>query len=167
MLNQLSHLLTALPSKLIVMAICSCLFWVGGFCFLAARRFVMPSLLSLYSCILTHSLWPLLMLSTMACFCIGYGDKSPLRHYFGNGWGRGVWGLLAAICLSFPLFLTHNLEISFVPHALNDSTWFPILLLAVYLTLNFTLENALKNINQIVGDLIIGAGFSSIVLLIK
>ncbi len=91
------------------------------------------------------------MLFCMGIFCLGYGESSPLRHIFGNGWGRGVWGVLAAICLSLPLFLTHHL-----------SLW----LFVLYLVLNFTLENALKNVNQKIGDPIIGLGFSFIIFLI-
>lgn len=165
MLNQLSHLLTAFPSKLIFIAMCSALFWLGGFCFLAARRFVLPVILSVYSCLQTHSLWPLLMLSTMGIFCLGYGEKSPLRHCFGNGWGRGVWGLLAASCLSLPLFLTNHLGIYL---GFLHAQWLvgSLILLLVYVALNFTLENALKNIPQVIGDSIIGASFASILLLI-
>ncbi len=137
--------------KLAVIGICSALFWLGGFCWLPARRFIMPVILTGYTLWLTSSLFCLTMLTCIGIFCLGYGEKSPLRHIFGNGWGRGIWGILAAICLSQSLFLTHHL-----------SVWF----LIPYLALNFTLENALKDINQKIGDPIIGAGFASIVLLI-
>lgn len=145
------QLLTALPSKLIVIGICSALFWLGGFSFLAARRFIMPTILCVVSLLISNSFLCLTMLSCIGIYCLGYGDKSPLRHIFGNGWGRGVWGLLAAICLSLALLLTHHI---------------PILFFVLYLALNFTLENALKNMPQVIGDPIIGAGFSSIVILI-
>lgn len=140
-----------LELKISVMVICAGLFWWGGFSFLAARRFIMPTCLMITSMVISHNLWTITMLSCMGIFCLGYGEKSPLRHIFGNGWGRGVWGFLAAICLSLALFLTHHLSI-----------WFFVL----YLSFNFTLENLLKNINQKIGDPIIGLVFSSIVLLI-
>lgn len=136
--------------KLIIMAICAALFWLGGFCWLPARRFILPTLLTAYLLIVFHQPWLLLTLSVIGIFCLGYGDKSPLRHIFGDGWGRGVWGILAAICLSLPLLLTGNLSyVLFVP----------------YLILNFTLENALKKLPQPLGDPIIGLGFSCIVLI--
>jgi len=137
---------------ILIVLICSALFWVGGKWWLPARRFILPTILSLTSLILSHSWYSLTMLSCIGVFCLGYGDNSLLRHIFGNGWGRGVWGLLAAICLSLSLFLTHHLSI-----------WFFV----PYLALNFTLENVLKNINQNIGDPIIGLGFSCILLFVS
>lgn len=137
--------------KLAVIAVCAALFWLGGYRFLAARRFIMPTILSLTCLVALHTLLALTMLSTIGVFCLGYGEKSPLRHIFGNGWGRGVWGLLAGTCLSLGLFLTGHLF------------WWIFL---PYLALNFTLENALKNIPQWLGDPLIGLGFSSIVIFI-
>lgn len=137
--------------KFLVFAVCSALFWLGGFCWLPARRFIMPSLLMVTCVLFCKNSWLLTQLSCIGIFCLGYGEKSPLRHCFGNGWGRGVWGLIASICLSIGLFLTgHIYWYFFVP----------------YLILNFTLENALKDIPQVIGDPIIGAGFSCIVFLI-
>lgn len=152
MLSQLILLLTALPSKLIVIAVCAFLFWLGGFSWKPARRFIMPCILSVNLFFLTHCTYALSSLAAIGSFCLGYGDKSPLRHIFGDGWGRGVWGLLSALCLSIGLFLTGHIFWYF---------WLP------YLVLNFTLENALKNIPQVIGDPIIGAGLACIVLLIK
>lgn len=137
--------------KLLVLGVCSALFWLGGFGWLPARRFIMPSLILITCFLFCKNPWLVSQLTCMGIFCLGYGEKSPLRHCFGNGWGRGVWGLLAAICLSLPLLLTgHLVWYFFVP----------------YLILNFILENALKDIPQPIGDPIIGAGFSCIVLLI-
>ena len=136
--------------KIVVAIICSGLFWYGGHNFLPARRFIMPTILALTCFFITHSWWCLTMLSAMGCLCLGYGDKSPLRHIFGNGWGRGVWGILVALSLSLALFLC-----GFVP------LW----LWLGYLALNFTLENALKNFIPIIGDSIIGLGFSLIIFI--
>lgn len=112
----------------------------------------MPIILVALFLLITHDAWEILSLSCIAIFCLGYGESSPLRHCFGNGWGRGVWGLLAAISLSLALVLTHHIAI-----------WFFVL----YLALNFTLENALKNVKQWIGDPIIGLGFASIIWFVK
>lgn len=134
--------------KLFIALLCSFLFWLGGFSFLSARRFIMPFVLMIAAFWLTHS-WICFSLTTaMGFLCLGYGDNSPLRHCFGNGWGRGVWGLLVAIALSLGLFLFGFIS--------------PIFF-AFYLILNFTFENALKDINQKIGDPIIGFGFASLV----
>jgi hypothetical protein len=82
---------------------------------------------------------------------LGYGEKSPLRHIFGDGWGRGVWGLLVALGASVGLLLGHFLA------------WW---LFIPYLVINFTLENALKKLPQDIGDPIIGLGFGSLLFLI-
>lgn len=157
--------------KLIIMGICSALFWWGGFSWHNARRFIMPLILTLTALVLTHwCWWTLLMLSCSGAFCLGYGEKSPLKHIFGNGFGRGIWGLLAAICLSLPLFLTHHLAWPLLHsfQSSNNVTYlFSFAILIAYLALNFTLENALKNIPQWLGDPLIGLGFSLIVLLIR
>lgn len=137
--------------KLAVMLVCAALFWLGGFAWLPARRFIMPSILALCFLWVCRNPWDLFSLSVIGIYCLGYGVKSPLRHSLGNGWGRGVWGLLAGLCISLPLFLTGNLYIFF---------------LIPYLALNFTLENALKNIPETIGDPMIGLGFSCIILLI-
>ncbi len=137
--------------RLLILLISSGLFWWGGYSWLPARRFILPTLLAISCLILTHSWWCLTMLSCMGIFCLGYGEKSQLRLLFGNGFGRGIWGLLAAICLSLALVLTHHIT---------------VILWLAYLSLNFTLENALKNVNQKIGDPIIGAGLSSVILLI-
>lgn len=59
---------------------------------------------------------------------------------------------MAALCLSVGLLATGHLH------------WYFFL---PYLAVNFTLENALKNVNQKIGDPVIGAGFSAIVWLVS
>lgn len=137
--------------QIIIVLACSALFWWGGFSWHNARRFILPVVISSSLAFFSHSWWGLTALASIGVFCLGYGEKSPMRHIFGNGWGRGAWGLLAAIALSVGLFLTGHIHwYFFVP----------------YLALNFTLENALKNINQLIGDPIIGAGFASILFIV-
>jgi hypothetical protein len=145
--------------KILLFLVSSALFWIGGKWNHNARRFVMPLVLSL-ACAWGHNWWPLVkylwiipaMFIPMAiCLSLGYGDKSPLRHIFGDGWGRGVWGILVALSASVGLLVGHFL-----------AWWWFIL----YLGVNFTLENTLKNVDQDLGDPIIGLGFASIIFLI-
>ena len=138
--------------KILIVLLCGALFWIGGKWDHNARRFVMPLLLSISALFFSHwDWWVLTMLSTVGVFCLGYGDKSPFRHIFGNGWGRGVWGLLAGFGLSSGLFFSGYLHLYFfIP----------------YLALSFILENALKNLPQDLGDPLIGAGFGLIILCI-
>lgn len=138
--------------KIFIVIIAAGLFWAGGATSHNYRRFLMPALLALSCVWFAHTWWALTMLSAMGTFCIGYGDNSFLRKCFGNGWGRGVWGLVGALALSLGLFLTGHLAwYWFIP----------------YLVINFTLENALKDIPEFIGDPIIGTFFASIVLLVK
>jgi hypothetical protein len=137
--------------KIATVFISAGLFFIGGWKWHNARRFIMPCVITGMSFWITHNWWALTMLASMGFLCLGYGDKSPLRHIFGDNWGRGIWGLLVAISLSIGLFLTHSLQ------------WFWFI---GYLGLNFTLEPALKKIYQFIGDPIIGAGMASIVFLI-
>lgn len=137
--------------KIFIMFICAGLFFWGGFSWHNARRFIMPLVLAIAGWFISKDAWSLTMLSTSGFFCLGYGDKSPFRHIFGNGWGRGVWGLLASIGLSLGLFLTGHIYVYWM---------------VLYLVSNFCLENFLKNLNQKIGDPLIGLGFSCVLLLI-
>ena len=128
------------------------LFYWGGQGFLLARRVLMPYLLMIVCLLATRDLWCLTMMSAYGVETIGYGPSSPFYHCFGNGWGRGAWGLLVAIALSLALFLTGHLV----------WYWF-----VAYLLAGFTLENAFKNLPVWIGDPIIGLGFGSIVLIIR
>lgn len=137
--------------KILIDLFCGCLFSWGGFNNHNMRRFVMPLSLSLSCCFITHSLWPLLMLVSIGFLCMGYGDKSPLRHIFGDGWGRFVWGALVALGFSVPLCLKGFVNPFFV---------------LPYVVLCATLENSLKNIQQVLGDLLIGIAIGSIIFLV-
>lgn len=143
------------------------LFWWGGFSWHNARRFILPVLLTVSSLVLSHwDWWTLTMLSSIGIFVLGYGEKSDVHHIFGDGWGRSVWGVLAAICLSLALFLTHHLALQIGSLILGWKLW-SCIFLGIYLALNFTLENALKKIPQSIGDPIIGFGFSCIIFLVR
>jgi len=132
--------------------ILSACFWWGGKRWHNARRFIMPIILSIF-CAWGRAWWlfPAICVPMAGMLTLGYGDKSPLRRIFGDGWGRGVWGLLVALAASLGLFIGGFLPIY----------WF-----IGYLALNFTLENALKKLPQDIGDPLIGLGFASLVFLI-
>ncbi len=138
--------------RIIIMIVCAGLFFWGGYNFKPARRFIMPFIIAISCAWLSHSWWVLTGLSAMALFSLGYGDSSILRRIFNNGWGRSVYGLLGALALSLGLLCTGHIA------------WYYFI---GYLALNFTLENALKNIPQKIGDPIIGLGFSLILILVN
>jgi hypothetical protein len=138
--------------KIVIMLICGALFFWGGYSWHNARRFIMPLVLAIFCAIYTQCWLELTMFFSAIFLSLGYGINSPLRHIFGNGWGRGVWGILVGLALSLSLLLTGHLA------------WYFFL---GYLTLSFTLENALKNLPQSLGDPIIGCGFATIVFLIS
>jgi len=140
--------------KLITLIVSAVLFWWGGYNWLPARRFIMPSVITVTTVIITHWWWALLlMLPPMSLFLsLGYGPKSEFYYLFGDGCGRGVWGLLVGIAASLGLCMAGHLQLYwFIP----------------YLAVSFTLENLLKSLPQDEGDPIIGLGFASIMLLIR
>lgn len=137
--------------KLIIPVLCGLLFALGGYNRLIFRRWLMPIILTGSAYLLTHNLWVLTMLSAGGALSLGYGDKSQFRHIFGDSWGRGVWGLIVALCLSLALFIIGHLA------------WY---WLAVYLTACFFAEPLFKNLWQVSGDFIIGAVFGSVILMI-
>jgi hypothetical protein len=127
-------------------------FAAGGKNFLMARREFVPAFIAADCFYTTHSLWCLTQLSAILFLSLGYGVNSKFRHIFGDCWGRGFWGLLVAIALSLGLFLTGHMA------------WYWFM---AYLLIGFFFEPLFKNLQQVFGDIIIGAGFSSIVFLIK
>ena len=137
--------------KLLIACGCGALFSWGGYSWLAARRFFMPAVLASAEFGFTHDWWALTALLAMAAFSLGYSQKSPLGHSLGDAWGRGVWGLLGAYSLSVGVL------------ASGHAYWYFVL---PYWGLNFTLENALKRVQQVTGDFFIGLGFSSILFII-
>lgn len=138
--------------KIITVILSAFLFAWGGYSWHNARRYLMPFVITITLLIITNYDWRCLTsLSSVLFLSIGYGEKSVFHHIFGNGWGRGMWALLVAGSISVGLFLTGHLA------------WY---LLLPYLAICFTMENTLKNIKQIPGDLIFGTAFGSIVLLV-
>ena len=135
----------------ITILLCAALFAWGGYSFNKARRFIMPVVLACACWYLTGSIWSLTMLTSAGFLCMGYGEDAPLVHVFSGCWGRGVWGFLVALSLSLGLFLTGHLA----------WYWF-----ACYLVIGFSFEPMFKNLPQVIGDCLIGAGFGSIVFMI-
>ena len=137
----------------IVSIISSAIFMaVGGDNFLLARRELMPLIICSDAYYTTKSPWCFLMLSACFILHLGYGDKSKFRHIFSDTWGRGVWSFLVALCLSAPMFFTGHISL---PYFIG------------YLVLGFFIEPLFKNLWQVAGDLIIGAGLASVVFIIK
>jgi hypothetical protein len=137
--------------KFAVLFICMGLNVWGGYSNHNMRRFVMPLVLALSSIWFAHTFWALTMLTACGTLCIGYGEKSPLRHIFGDAWARFIWMILAAIAFSLGLFLTGHLHLYFI---------IPYVLIAGALGIT------LRGINQLIGDSIFGASLASIVFLI-
>ena len=128
------------------------LFAAGGYHWLICRRYFMLLVIAIGCFLITHSWWSFTVLAGIPFLCLGYGDNSPFRHIFNQGWCRSVWGLLVALILSLGLLLT-----GFMPWY-----WF-----TVYLVLGFTLDNALKSLYQIAGDFIVGASLGCIILMVR
>lgn len=154
--------------KFIIDIVSGALFWWGGKNFVSARRYILPTVLTVYAGFTSHELACLSMLISIAVFDLGYGDKSFFRHCFGDGWGRGVWGLLGGLALSIWAICTGHFGCpSFITNAWFVS-WPPLIWFVIYNASCFTLENVLKKLNQNIGDpLICIFSFGSIVWFVK
>jgi len=143
------------------MLVCAALFMIGGWFFLTARRDIAPPIFVIHCALISQSWWAFAALTAVAIFHLGYGSKSFFRHCFGDGWGRGVWGLLAGVALSTWALITNHLgvDLGFI----HLSGW---IVYALYLGLCFTLENVLKKIFEPIGDALDGIGFYVLIFLI-
>jgi len=149
-----------MTEQLIVLIGCGCAFSVGGAKILFFRREIMPMILTAFFVYHTHSPWALTALLACGITALGYGDKSPLRHCFGDSWGRGTWSLLVALSLSLWAVLTGNIvHGEFIRHLALP--WF-----FAYLVAGFFCEPLFKNLWQIGGDLLIGMTLASVVFAI-
>lgn len=136
--------------KIIAILICGGLNLIGGYCWHDARRFLMPILLAGACIYFAHTFWAITMLLAIPALTIGYGDKSPLRHIFGDAWARFVWMALVALGLALGLTVTHHIIIA---------------LAAAYILIAGALGITLRNWNEILGDFIFGCWFGVIALL--
>ena len=137
--------------NLITCLICGCLFSWGGYNWHNARRFMFPLVIAIVCAFNIHSYLGLLPLSSIPFLCLGYGEKSPIRHIFGDVWGRAIWAGLVSISISVGLLVIGHLA------------WY---LFIPYIVLCSLLESSLRNINQVLSDFVFGLAFASIVFLI-
>lgn len=138
--------------KLATIALMATLNWIGGSFWHNARRYIMPVIYAAMVSVATMVWWVgITTLPTIGLLTIGYGEKSPLRHVFGDAWARFVWMALA--CLGFslgPILTGHLLWWLVFPYAIGAGT----------------LGITLRNIPEVVGDLLFGAWFGSILIFI-
>lgn len=123
---------------------------IGGKNFLLARREFLPLMLCSDAFYTTKSPWAFVMLTACAMLSLGYGEKSPLHHVFGDCCGRGVWGLLVGLSLCAWAVPTGHLPL-----------WEAI----AYCAACFFAEPLFKNLPQFLGDLLIGGVYGTAVLL--
>lgn len=99
--------------KLLISASAGSLDALGGYCFLPARRFIMPPIISIASCYFIHSLWPLTMMLCCATLTLGYKD-------FGKGnFSRGCWLFVQYALMGLGCFLSGHLSWYFyIPFAI-------------------------------------------------
>jgi hypothetical protein len=138
--------------KIIVIIIAAALYWWGGYSWHNARRFILPLLLAGASCWFSHSFWAITMIVSSPILTIGYGDKSILKHIFGDAWARFVYLSLSALFLSaWMIFALHT----------------NILLILGYIGLCGTLGITLRKINDLIGDFLFGIALALIVFIVR
>lgn len=134
--------------KFATIAICAALFSLGGYCFLPARRFIMPFILAIAISVVTN-IWyaGLLITPVIGTLCLGYKN-------FGIGnFSRAIWLGLQALAIGLGLAITGH---------------FLILLYVPYIIIAAILAGIFNNrVPQIFGDLIFGGWLGIIVLLVR
>lgn len=119
---------------------------LGGYCFLPARRFIMPTVMALSTCYFIHSLWPLTMILCMGTLVLGYKD-------FGAGnFSRGCWLFVQYLLMGLGLFLSGHLAWYF---------YFP------YAVIGGVLGGLLVKWYQPFGDFIEGSVLGMIILFVR
>jgi hypothetical protein len=132
--------------KLSIALLCGVLDALGGFCFLPARRFIMPTVLCVTTSILLHIWWiGFLILPVIGTLVLGYKD-------FGSGnFSRGMWLFVQYFLVGIGLCLTRHLA------------WY---FFAPYCVLGGILGGSLVRVWQPLGDLIEGSFLGTILFLI-
>ena len=132
--------------KLIIASLCGILDSIGGYCFVPARRFIMPFVLAIAVSIISRTWWlgigVLLIIPTL---CLGYKD-------FGKGnFSRGMWLFVQYVLCGLVMTITGHLS------------WY---LYLPYCVLGGVLGGSLVSVWQPLGDLIEGFMLGSIIFII-
>jgi len=133
-----------LIAKLIIDAICGVLNAIGGYCWLAARRYIMPCMIAIGVSLQSGTWWlGFTVLPVMGTLCLGY---------FGKGFlGRGLWLFVQAVVIAAGSTITNHLMWYFaLPYVIGA----------------FLLGGLLYDIEQFVGDFIFGCWLSIIIFLL-
>lgn len=126
---------------------CGILNALGGYCFLASRRYIMVSVIAVSVSYFLHIWWAGLMLLP------DMGAETLAYKWFGKGnFARSVWLMLQSVVLGIGLYLTHHIDL--IPYII----W--VIGAAVICGI---LNNRLK---QIVGDIIFGVWLCGIIFLV-
>ncbi len=137
----------------LVIILCAVLFFVGGKWWHDARRFILPPILGLGISIVSHTWWlGLTTLPLIGILCLGYGPNSPLFKILGDAGARGMYMFLSAWVIGLGPVLTGHLELYYY---------------APYIIIAGILGATLRNLNEIIGDLLFGAYLSAIILLVR
>ncbi len=139
--------------KLLTIVICAVLNFIGGWKWHNARRYFMPVILGASISLVSHMWWlGLTVLPVMGILSIGYGEKSILWKYLTDAGARGMWMFLSALAIGLGCVIAGHLA------------WF---IYVPYCILAGVLGATLRNMNEIIGDLLFGAFLASIILFVR
>lgn len=139
--------------EVLIIILSAILNFIGGWKWHNARRYIMPVVIGIGVSIVSQVYWlGLTVLPTMGTLSIGYGEKSILYKYLSDFWCRATWMLMQSIlfgagCLIF-----------------NHLSWYVYI---PYCIISLVLGGLLRNINEIIGDLIFGVCLSSFILFVR
>ncbi len=137
----------------IVIALCALCFFIGGKWQHNFRRYIMPVILGIGISLASHIWWlGLTTLPVIGILVMGYGPKSILYKYLSDAGARGMYMFLAAWAIGLGPVLTGHLVLYFY---------------APYIIIAGILGATLRNLNEIIGDLLFGSFLSSIIIFIK
>ena len=139
--------------KIIIDLICGILNALGGYHWLFCRRYIMPFVISVETCLIEwqkkdKQWWEgLLILPVMGTLCLGYFFKKE-----NNAWGRCLWFTLQALVIGTGCLLTGHI------------VWYFYI---GYIIGSVVLGYIYKDWQQIIGDIVTGCYLGSIIFLIK
>lgn len=113
----------------------------------------MPCVLGFGISLFSHCWWlGFTTLPLMGILCLGYGEKSLFYKYFTDAGARGMWLFLCAVVIGLGLIITgHIAYYIYIPYCIIAGI----------------LGATLRNINEIIGDLIFGFYLSSIIIFMR